>query len=38
MLAGLAEIEARVREMVALIDAMSGERPDRAGDAADAPP
>ena len=38
LLAGLAEIETRVREMVALIDAMSREHLDRADDAADAPP
>jgi signal transduction histidine kinase len=38
MLAGLAEIEATVREMVVLIDAMSGEHNKHADDAADAPP
>jgi hypothetical protein len=38
MLAGLAEIQAAVQEMVAVINAMGDERTKRSDDAADEPP
>jgi hypothetical protein len=38
MLAGVDEIEAAVREMVARIDAMARERSDRTDDGTDPPP